>query len=277
MDTKETERMASSQMSLSKARNFGTEMIKIPRLIADRMKEKFRISIAPIFRSKNVGFKEIYTLSLDNLEDMLWVVENDKDTYNHIRIHFTHYKDEFSGSYSQLSGFENSLCLMYSRALDRTELNEYNAIYSSYNQVHVRKGDLDVVKQKFEALFQSLVGGTMTTGEGYTSFVMIPRIELLAYYSKILLYNKYHNDNKIVTINVCLASTLEAAEIRELETYGIENGEIEVSSLEVKKLIDRAYSPNQLTVVFDSIDESNKVVDNVSDYDMNSLCPNQCP
>lgn len=277
MDTKETERMASSPASLSKARNFGTEMIKIPRLIANRMKEKFRLNIAPVFRRKGIGFKEIYTLSLDNLEDMLWIVEKDEDSYNHIRIYFTHYKDEFSGTYSQLSGFENSLCLMYSRALDRTELDEYNAIYSSYNQVHVRKGDFDVVKQKFEAVFQSLVGGITTQEPGYTNFVMIPRIELLAYYSKILLYNKYHNDNKIVTVNVCLASTLDAAEIRALETYGIENGEIEVSSLEVKKLIDRAYSPNQLTIVFDSIDESNKVVDNISDYDMNSLCPNQCP
>ncbi|SHE78810.1 hypothetical protein [Chryseobacterium vrystaatense] len=271
METNEEKTKTLAQSTLSKPRNFGTKLIKIPGLIARQMKDNFKTNNAVLFRNAGMGFKESYPLSMDNLEDMLWVEEADEDSYDHVRIYFTHYKDKFNGNYTQLKSFDNSLCLIYSRALGKSELDEYNAVYSLNHQVSVEKADFGVVRKEFEDVFQN-VGGN-----GYTDFVMLPRVELLAYYSKVVLYNKHHNDNKIITINVCLAGALDAKKLSELEQHGIDNGEISPSSREVKKLLEREYLPNQLTVIFDGIDENNKIVSNVSDYDMNSLCPNQCP
>jgi hypothetical protein len=260
-------------------REISVKHIKLPKKVCDEMKNSFKQNTAKFFQKKGIKFTEVYKLSIDNLEDMLWFEENQDDKYDEIRIHFTYYKTSFISGYSELHKYDDSLFFIYSRAFEKRELGDFFAIYSFNNQLSIQNLHFEVIRDKFTDLFTTVVSGKpMITEKGFTSFIMVPRMELLAYYAKIALYNKKNEENKIKQINICLAEALEKTQIERIKQEEIDNNGIHSSIIkDFDKTISRDYMPNQLTVIFDAIDELDNFVENLSSYDMNSLCPNQCP
>lgn len=251
--------------------NSGEKLVQIPKDVAIAMKSNFKNHIADFLKLK---FKESYKLSLDNLEEMLWVQEELRqiqDVYDVIRIHFTHYKNEFDGRYSELSTYDNSLFLIYSRAKMGQDNLDFHAIYSVNSEIKISKTDAEYIKGKFKELFSD---GDQLRPE-YTSYIEIPRLELLAYFGRVLLYNKNNNSNKIAHINICLAGSLGQKKLNDFKNQKI-NEELLEEENEIQKLINKDYNTNQLTIIFDAETEDASLVENISYYDMNSLCPNQC-
>ncbi|MGO4708636.1 hypothetical protein AB4Y90_05850 [Chryseobacterium sp. 2TAF14] len=258
----------------------GMELIRIPKDEALKMKDSFRQTTARLFAAKEINFKESYPISIDNLEDMLWVEEPDVDKYDEVRIHFTHYKSEFMPDHPELQNFENSVLLIYSRAKEKKDIEEYFVIYSLNNQLKITKEEYTKITDKFTDIFSTRINDrVIITEKGFTSFVMIPRMELLAYYARIKLYNNIHSENKIRQINICLAEALDKEVLDSIideKDKSSDPQELEEAK-ELKKLRDKDYIPNQLTIVFDAEAEDGNLIENISYYDMNSLCPNQCP
>lgn len=249
-----------------KSRVWEKRHVKMPEIIARLMKENFIQNTAELFKKKNIKFKDTYHLSIDNLEDILWVMEEDEDKYDEIRIYFTHYNDEFGGIYNELKDYENSLCMIYSRALKKTEIKQYQVVYSFNNEVEMKEEHFRKLQNKFSEIFKPVVA--QSDVKSYTNYIIVPKVELLAYFAKILLYNKNNNRNKIKNINVCLAETITKIQLDNIEP---------LERINKDELQKRVFEESQLTVIFDAIDENNKLVSNLSYYDMNSLCPNQCP
>ncbi|GEM_PF-2787524 len=253
-------------------KNSGEKQVRIPKEAAIAMKQKFS-ETSRLLTENNIRFKEPYRLSVDNLEDMLWINEDGEDKYNEIRFYFIYYYSELNSRYVQLAQYDKTLYLAYTTCNNNsTENFEHYTIYSATRQVKLLKEDFDALTAKYRSIVKRIIDARVPDNlQGNTDYIRIPRVELLAYYAKISLYNQNNNSKKIQYIDISLAEALDIRSVDEIENLN-EDKEKTIHYIKTKD-----YVPNQLTAIFDAIDENGNPVENLSYYDMNSLCPNQCP
>ncbi|WEK69230.1 MAG: hypothetical protein P0Y62_15440 [Candidatus Chryseobacterium colombiense] len=249
-----------SSVSVTEKLIGGEKHLKIPRKISDSMKKGFVNESNKILTTNNIIFKNKYELSLANLAKMLWTPEVDEEKYDEFRIYFT-YDNGILSNYPDLVTYDKSICLIYSRELDKREEKKYYAAFSVKSPIEIRLGDFDKLRENYKTIVKYALRSRIDSAKN-TNYITIPRDQLSAYYAKITLYND-NNVDKISHVNVCLAEALDY------------NGFPATKGLDYLK--KKNYNPNQLTLIFDAVTTGGNDVEYLSSYDMNSLCPNQCP
>jgi len=245
------------------------KQIKIPRATANAMKTNFFIT-KELLESSGIKVFDNFQLSLEGLEDMLWIESETEDgsLCDEIRVYFIQYLKTDNLNYKDLDPYDNSLYIVYSKAKNGVDLPNYYAIFSLNNKVEIKPEDFKKMRENYKNNIKPIINSRVTSGiRENTDYIKIPREELYNHYGKIKLYDTRSNTaKKVGFINICLSEALDYKKDKDF------NDNKELQLLDKKK-----YMLGQLTVIFDVNDRNSVAIDNLSSYDMNSLCPQQCP
>lgn len=248
----------------------GTKQIKIPRVTANEMKTNFGLT-KKLLESNGIKVFDNFQLSLAGLEDMLWIEnDNEDDTlYDEIRIYFVQYLKTDNLNYKDLDPYDNSLYIVYSKAKNGVDLPNYYAVFSLNNKVEIKPEDFKKMKENYQNNIKPIINSRVSSGiKENTDYIKIPREELYNHYGKIKLYDTMSTNTvkKVGFMTICLSEALDYKKDKDFK-----------DNKELQLLDQKNYMLGQLTVIFDVNDRNSVTIDNLSSYDMNSLCPQQCP
>ncbi|MBK1894293.1 hypothetical protein [Chryseobacterium paridis] len=248
----------------------GPKQIKIPKATAAEMKTNFGAT-KKLLNDAGIKTFDSFQLNLTALENMLWIENEtgDEPLFDEIRIYFIQYLKKDNLNYKDLDPFDNALYMVYSKTKNGVDIPNYYAVFSLNKKVEIKPEDFKKMKENYQKNIKPIINQRVKDSTKInTDYVKIPREELYNHYGKIKLYDTMNANTvkKVGFMNICLSEALDYKKDKDF------NNIRELQLLDQKK-----YMPGQLTVIFDVDDSSSLTIDNLSSYDMNSLCPQQCP
>ncbi|SDM20681.1 hypothetical protein SAMN05216273_11716 [Chryseobacterium taihuense] len=234
---------------------FSPSLEKIPSKLANAMKKDFDICSYKVLQQIVTSHTKDYHITKEQFKK---IYDNFPEKSNILKIHFIQYqKDQnYSKDYPELLPFDKQLYIIYSYNEDS---DKYYGIFSLEDAIEIAPKDFVLMKNDYNInIKKEIAKSNCVSEEKQTNYVNIKKDEIKKYLDDIEKFELYSGvKGQIVKFILSTVSNDD--------TY---NG---------AKIANQGMS-GQLTLITDTWakNTSSSRIAELSDYDLNTLCPSNC-
>lgn len=234
--------------------------IPLPEAWAKDMRNAFLKNTYPVLNKEGLLKTDIFTLGNQQWRELCDFLQNNPKVTT-IRLYFIQFlQNDFGSKYTELIPFDGKL-YMGMGFFDQSQNlvgGKYYGMLSVKQTVEIEPEDFIKMHTSYINNIQNKINYLTISGQN-TNYLKIDAGDFKIQRKIIEAYNSSMSPKYFHSLKFTLAEAVDPATPT---TF--------YSSKYVK-------SQGQLTSLTDAIDPDGNVIDNLKNYDMNSLCPQQCP
>ncbi|WP_294315593.1 hypothetical protein [uncultured Chryseobacterium sp.] len=240
----------------------GKDFVYIPLDInfARDMRNAFLKYTLPVLDKEGVLRTDTFTLGNQQWRELCDFLQNNSEV-TIIRLYFLQFfQNDFKSKYTELAPFDGKLYLgigFFDHSKNLVS-GKYYGMLSVGKTVEIEPQDFIKMHNNYLDNIRSKINNLSTSGEN-TKYLKIDVEDFEVQRKIIEVYNSTMSPKNMHSLTFTLAQAIDP--VSPTPFY---------SSKYIK-------SQGQLTALTDAIDNNGNVIDHLKNYDMNSLCPEQCP
>lgn len=234
--------------------------IPLPGVIAEDMRNTFLTNTLPVLNKEGLLNTDTFTLGSQQWRELCDFLQNNSKVTT-IRLYFLQFvQNDFESKYTELAPFDGKLYIGIGFFDQSQNLvgGKYYGMLSVKKTVEIEPQDFIKMHNSYINNIRKKINYLSESGEN-TKYLKIAVGDFNVQQNIIEVYNSSMSPQYVQSLTFKLA---EAVDPKSPTPY-----------------YSRKYakSKGQLTALTDAIDTDGNVIDNLKNYDMNSLCPQQCP
>lgn len=238
----------------------GPVYIPLPEDLARDMRSAFLKNTYPVLNKEGLLKTDVFTLGNQQWRELCDFLQNNPKVTT-IRLYFIQFvQNEFESKYTELGPFDGKLYMGIGFFDQSHNLvgGKYYGMLSVKKTVEIEPQDFIKMHNSYINNIQNKINDLSTSGKN-TNYLKIDAGDFKVQRKIIEVYNSSMSPKYVESFKFTLAEAIDP---------------ISPTSFYSSKYIQ---SQGQLTSLTDALDPNGIVIDYLKNYDMNSLCPQQCP